>query len=188
MRISKLLALLLRLAIGSIVLAFAYFGWTLFFSENEKTQFISSDKPYTSIDQILQDERFNGKLVYGDFWGTSCMPCIEEFREYTQPLKNYYKGRNDIVFLYLCVDNNLGAEYRWKKRIVDNNVQGYHVLLNQEQFDRLYDQVADQKDAVKYIPRYFIRDKRGHLVVRQAKRPSDEKILYRQIDSTLAMP
>jgi hypothetical protein len=112
---------------------------------------------------------------------------MEEFKNHTQPLKQHYKGRNDIAFLYLCIDNHAGAEYRWKKRIKDYDIEGNHVLLTEEQFYKLYDQVAGQADVAKYIPRYFISDRGGNVIVRQARRPSENRALYSQIDSTLSL-
>ncbi|GAB3736903.1 hypothetical protein GCM10028816_39830 [Spirosoma lituiforme] len=171
--------------VGVIFVTSVYVGWTLIFAGNDDIQLIQSDKPYTSVVQILQDKRFKNKVVYGDIWGTSCLPCLEEFKHHTQPLKQHYKGREDIAFLYLCIDNHPGAEYRWKKRIKEYNIQGHHVLLTEEQFNTFYDQVVGRADPVKYIPRYFIADRGGQVIVHQARRPSENKALYSQIDSTL---
>ena len=181
----KPLKAIFGLIIGVVLIASVYFGWTLLFGGNDKIQLIQPDKPYTSISQILQDGRFKGKVVYGDIWGTSCLPCIEEFKHHTQPLKQHYKGQEDVAFLYLCIDNHPGAEYRWKKRIKDYNIQGHHVLLTEEQFNATYYQVVCQVDPVKYIPRYFISDRGGKVIVHQARRPSENRALYSQIDSTL---
>lgn len=177
--------LMLRLTVGAMLLVVFYFSWTLLFNGNDTIQLLQPDKPYTSIAQVLQDSRFKGKIIYGDIWGTSCIPCIEEFKNHTQPLKQHYKGKQDVAFLYLCIDSHPGAEYRWKKRVKEYNIQGDHVLLTEEQFYTFYDQVAGQPDAAKYIPRYFIADRSGNILIQQARRPSENKALYNQIDSTL---
>ena len=179
--------MIFKLVAGLVLIASAYFGWTLLFSGNDSIQLIQPRKSFESITQILQDGRFKGKVVYGDIWGTSCPPCMEEFKNHTKPLKQHYRGREDVAFLYLCVDSHPGAEYRWKKRIKDFDIQGNHVLLTEEQFYKFYDQVAGKADAAKYIPRYFISDRGGNVIVQQARRPSEYKALYSEIDSTLSL-
>jgi len=55
----------------------------------------------------LYDDNFKRKVVYVDFWGTTCGPCLAEFRDFTQPLKAKFKDRADISYLYVAQ----GSEY-----------------------------------------------------------------------------
>ncbi len=47
-----------------------------------------------------------GKVVFINFWATWCQPCIQEMPSIDQ-LKKAFKGRTDIVFLMVDVNNSL---------------------------------------------------------------------------------
>ncbi len=178
----------LKLAAGAILIAIVYFGWTLLYQGDDSIRLLEPSKPYTSIKEILQTDELRGKVVYADMWGTTCGPCLEEFKNHTKPLKKQYQNNKSVAFLYVCLDKHPGAEYRWKKRIKDFDIKGYHVLLNEEQFVKFYGEIANTSGSEQYaIPRYFIVSQRGDFVSRDAKRPSDYKTLYAQIDSTIAL-
>lgn len=178
----------LKLLAGASLLAIIYFGWTLRYQGDEKIRLLEPSKPYTSIKEILQADELKGKVIYADMWGTTCGPCLEEFKNHTKPLKNQYQHNENIAFLYVCLDKHPGAAYRWKKRIKEFDIQGYHVLLNEDQFIKFYSEIANNSRSTQHaIPRYFIVNKKGDFVARNAKRPSDYKRLYVQLDSTLAL-
>ena len=132
--------------------------------------------------QRLFKEHFKGKVVYIDFWGTTCAPCIEEFMNFTRPLKERYKGRDDIGYLYIA----RGSGYLWKKQIQKYDVQGDHVFLDDKQYDQLYKVSRRDPDAQVLMPTYMIADKRGNVVVSDAMWPDKGDSLYKQLDQYLA--
>lgn len=48
-------------------------------------------------------EKYKGRVVYVDFWGTWCVPCIEDIPK-AKKLKEALKGE-EVVFLYLAVES-----------------------------------------------------------------------------------
>jgi thiol-disulfide isomerase/thioredoxin len=120
------------------------------------------------------------KTVYGDFWGTTCGPCLWEIRNFTKSLKYKYAGK-EVTFLYIGRGNKL----LWQKLLKKYNMQGVHVFLEDEKYDRIFRNVAANEKEPIEIPRYFISDKRKNIVHRAALRPSDRDSLYHQIDATL---
>ncbi|QOG02032.1 hypothetical protein [Flavobacterium sp. MDT1-60] len=91
---------------------------------NENIKFLTINPSASSFQQLYNDN-FKGKVVYVDFWGTTCGPCLQEFRNFTKPLKDKYKQRGDIKYLYI----GQGNKYLWHEQIKKYNIEGYHILL-----------------------------------------------------------
>lgn len=107
---------------------------------------------------------FRGKVVYLDFWGVGCAPCIYEFRNWTKPLHDKY-GDEEIVFLYICVDS---PKERWLKGVEMYDLQGVNLIA--EGWEK---NPACQAYNVMGIPHYVLIDKEGKIVRNNASRPSD---------------
>lgn len=131
--------------------------------------------------RYIYDRNFKGSVVYIDFWGTTCGSCLQEFRDFTQALKDRYTSRKDIVFLYV----SQGRRYLWKKQIKKYNVQGYHIFLDEARYDKLFRQLTQDSTGTIAMPRYLIVDKSGNIAVANARQPSDRDSLYSQLDKYL---
>lgn len=150
---------------------------------NDKIRFLTLAKDDTAL-QNLYNANFKGKVVYIDFWGTTCGPCLDEFRHFTQPLKNKYKSKN-ISFLYICGGSYLRHEYMWREQIKKYNIEGNHIFLEFDQYANLYRNLVDNKKILITMPRYMILDKTGKVVISDAKRPSDRDSLSSQLNRYL---
>ena len=146
---------------------------------NKNIKFLALDPGISSFQQLYGDN-FRGKVVYVDFWGTTCGPCLQEFRDFTKPLKDKYRQRDDIEYLYI----SQGNEYLWQQQIRKYDVEGNHVFVKETQYEKLYREAT--KDSTVVMPRYLIIDKKGHIVETSAKRPSDKDRLYLELDKYLA--
>jgi peroxiredoxin len=120
-------------------------------------------------------------VVYVDFWGTSCGPCLVEFRNFIGPLKDRYRENKQVQFLYI----SSGSDYLWKRQIEKYGLEGYHLFLDDEQYSTLFRNAIGNDTASILIPRYMIIDQKGKIVVKNAKRPSDKDLLFAQIDKYL---
>ena len=68
----------------------------------------------------------------------------------------------------------------WKSTIVNYNLKGKHILLNQEQFDHL-----SKEFNINGIPHYVIINQNGQVVSKNATRPSNEIKLREQLQILL---
>lgn len=107
------------------------------------------------------------KVLYLDFWGTSCKYCIEEFPASVK-LKKALGGKN-IEFIYFCAP----SETKKQQDIIHRyNLEGKHYMLSRDQLKTL-----NSHFGFTALPRYMIIDKKGKFIDTNAKKPSSDKIL-----------
>lgn len=129
----------------------------------------------TNLEELLAP--YKGKLVYMDIWGTWCGPCKEEMK-YAPKLKEQFKGK-DVVFLYLSNDNEQ-ADKKWKEYIQVNNITGEHARITGDNIEGIWATLLPEEQIRSY-PTFFIFDREGKVLIKKAKRPSDEDTLYTQL-------
>lgn len=106
---------------------------------------------------------YKGKVVYVDFWSTTCVPCVKELPA-TKKLQEQFKDNDGVVFLYVSFDN---PEDLAKKFISDKGFTGVHWFSPKGLASE-----AAKKYNIHGIPRYILVDKNGLLVNDDAPRPS----------------
>ena len=171
-----LTVLLLTLAAG-----IKLYAWTSF-NGNDKIQLLTLSPADISLMDVY-NTHFKGKVVYVDFWGTTCGPCLEEFRNFTKPLKQRFNNRTDIAYLYVSG----GRKLIWKQQIQKLDVDGAHIFLNQADYNRFYRQAINGNNhTLVSMPRYLIIDKTGKIADIDAPRPSDKDVLISKLNTCLA--
>lgn len=104
---------------------------------------------------------FRGKVVYIDFWGTGCGPCMYEFKNTTPALEKHFEGK-DVVFINISSDRQ---EKTWKKTLAQFNIQGINLLDTRGgKANKLY--------RVSGIPHYVLIGRDGRIIDAHAPRPS----------------
>ena len=118
---------------------------------------------------LFQDllKKHKGKVIYLDFWSSSCRPCIGEF-PYSQQLKQKYKDEQ-LVFVYLSLDIK---EANWK-----HACEKYHLDNESYLIANKYTSKEFRALKVDWIPHYMVYDKAGQRVVEYASRPSEPETI-----------
>jgi thiol-disulfide isomerase/thioredoxin len=170
------------LTIAGLVVVFIVAKISLAITVNTEpgAKFITVDAGEASFKSII-NKNFKGKVVYVDFWGTTCGPCLIEFDNFTHPVKEHYKNRDGIAYLYVANGNR----YLWKKQIARHKIDGHHLFLEYDEYYKLYRDALNNDTATVLMPHYLIVDKTGNVAVADAHGPSDANKLYRELDKYL---
>ena len=118
-----------------------------------------------------------GKVVYLDFWGTWCGPCMQEMPA-SLALRKKFEGR-DVAFVYISVGDQ---EDKWQKVLAAEHLAGpasVH-LRSTPQND-----VASRYQVSRY-PTYWLIGRDGCIINGQAPRPSEGETTVAAINTALA--
>jgi thiol-disulfide isomerase/thioredoxin len=108
---------------------------------------------------------FKGKIVYVDFWGSWCIPCMAQM-PHSARLQEMFKGR-DVVFLFI---NFYDTRQKWLAAIKKEKLKGIHVKAEAEHED-YFNEAFGIKNG---FPRYALINRKGLLVTTAAPHPGDE--------------
>lgn len=131
--------------------------------------------PETSLMSYLV-EKYKGKALYIDVWATWCGPCLAEV-PYARQMQNYFAGRNDVVFVNLCLGSPANL---WVKTLAEHNITGENYFL-----DEVASATFMQEYQLSGYPSYLLVDKKGGIVTNKAPRPSHANETVRLIEKYL---
>ena len=138
--------------------------------EAEKRMLPGNPAPEFELEDIdgnkVSLEDFRGKVVYLDFWASWCPPCMREV-PYAKELKERFDDVDDLVFLYISVDED---EEAWKSTVDEREIEGVHLNIEGR------DNEVSNSYNLGSIPSYLIIDRNGVIFDNNAKRPSHEGI------------
>ncbi len=121
-------------------------------------------------DHIIQDliKQHSDKVLYIDFWGTYCAPCISEMMV-SNDMHDLYSDQS-VAFIYLCIDGEKRST-EWDNIVNGRGLKGYHVQLSEEQSNNLMKGIG-----FTGVPFYMIIDQEGALIEKGTHlRPSSGK-------------
>ena len=117
-----------------------------------------------------------GKVVYLDFWGTWCPPCLREMPA-SHDLKAKFVGR-EVVFLYISVGD---AEEKWQRVLTDQHLTSPNSIHLRQPKES---QVAFDYQ-VNGFPTYWLIGRDGRILDMQAPRPSEGAKTVAAIEAAL---
>ncbi len=125
------------------------------------------------LDRIL--EPYHGRIVYLDIWGTWCVPCKMNLKQFTKPLHQKLRDL-PVTYLYLC---NNSTDKAWASVIAEYELTGEHsVHYNLP----LSQQAAVEKYlGVRHYPTYILFDRDGNMLPGEFK-PYDMDALRNKVE------
>jgi thiol-disulfide isomerase/thioredoxin len=104
---------------------------------------------------------FKGKVVYIDFWGIGCGPCIYDIEKHIPGLHKKYKDK-EVVFINICVD---AKESEWKEALSKYKLDGINLIA-----EGWTDHPVCKAYNISGIPHYVLVDKNGKISNNNAPR------------------
>ena len=106
-----------------------------------------------SVSQIMDSiyQQNKGKVIYIDFWGTWCGPCLAEMPN-SNIVEHEFKDK-DVAFVYICLESE---EKQWKAAIDKFELGGQHYLLSNKQSAEIR-----KLFSLASVPFYILIDKYG---------------------------
>ncbi|MCI5057390.1 MAG: TlpA family protein disulfide reductase [Flavobacteriales bacterium] len=126
---------------------------------------------------IVELSDFKGKIVYLDFWGTWCYPCIQEIPSALK-LQEEYKDK-PVVFLYVALEYDEENIASWRQFILGKN-ERFSQVLNNKPFPGIH-LVAEKQFLnpvikpykLNFAPTYVLIDQKGNIVSARAERANN---------------
>ena len=129
---------------------------------------------------------YKGHIVYIDFWGTWCYPCIQEIPDAIK-LQEKYKGK-PVKFIYVAMESDTEAIDNWRNFIAGNDKR-FGELLDFKPFPGIHLFAEKQTKnseispyRITFAPTHVLINHLGNIVDSRAKRSDKISI---EIDSLL---
>lgn len=91
-----------------------------------------NNEPFANLEledtsgNLVKTSSLLGKVVYVDFWFTTCAPCLKEI-PFSKKLQQYFSGDSNIVFLNICIEN-IDKKAAWKQMIKEKGMPGIQLF------------------------------------------------------------
>ncbi len=109
--------------------------------------------------KIVSLSDFKGKVVYVDFWGVNCGPCIYDIKKYGPQLHEHYKDKG-VVFVNICVDSK---EKEWKEGLEKYKLNGVNLIA-----EGWANHPVCKAYNITGIPHYILIEKKGNIAENNA--------------------
>jgi thiol-disulfide isomerase/thioredoxin len=133
---------------------------------NSRT-FLAVDLEDTS-GRLFNTSSLKGKILYVDFWFTTCPPCLKEI-PFSKSLQNFFATDTNIAFVNICIDNK-ERKGDWKSLIRNNSLAGYQLFYVKNQPQKI--NLLREYSIV--FPMYLLVNAEMKIIGYHAPRPSEE--------------
>lgn len=121
----------------------------------QQTSYKLPDTKATNVFREIVDP-FKGKIVFVDFWATTCAPCVGEIKRMKE-IRKQYKGNKDFVFVFITEERS-------------SPINHYTKFVQEQELEHIYRLPLDDynylRELFKFngIPRYVVLNKDGNVL------------------------
>ena len=155
------------------------------FEENRKNPnivFLENPEQINTLEKLLAP--YKGKLVYLDFWGSWCGPCLQEMRSKALKALKQEFSNQDIVWLYLAGEYD-HSQRHWEPTILQDQIEGIHLYKSMIELEPFWEALLHTKNTSRSFPTYALFGRKGELIQANAPRPSEIEKLRTLFKETL---
>lgn len=113
--------------------------------------------------QYVRLSDFSGKIVYINFWGTYCSPCIASIPEKNLLVSEFSDQAFELVNICLDVKPEL-----WSSIIEEHDFAGTHLICRGN-----WSSILRDRYLIHSVPHYTLIDKEGKLISNKCEKPGD---------------
>lgn len=165
--IKKYLGLYLNQTQDSIKTNYLAQIYNLDFSTIQSLMLVDSIGRKSNFQDVLENHK--NKIVYVDFWASWCAPCIEAMQS-AKKLREEYANREDIVFIYLALNDKEAQWIRNSRSLISGANSESYLIVNPKTSEFI------EELKINSIPRYLLYGYNGYLTNKNAPGPENEQI------------
>ncbi|WP_139957670.1 TlpA family protein disulfide reductase [Flavicella sediminum] len=134
-------------------------------SNKKATGFVVKETPKTDGDKVFKAiiEKYEGKVVFVDFWATWCAPCRSGIKRMI-PMKEVLKDK-EVVFLYIT--DTTSPEKTYNNMIPGIKGEHYRVSADEWNYMKI-------KFNISGIPHHALVDKTGKIIEKKLRHQPNE--------------
>ncbi|AWK06214.1 hypothetical protein HYN56_19070 [Flavobacterium crocinum] len=127
----------------------------VFPSESSKAYVLPPGKATDIFNKIINP--FKGKILFVDFWSTSCAPCVGNIKNMKE-IRRKYEGNKDFEFLFITEET-------------ESPLSGYSKFIKDQELKNSFRLSVDDYNYLRQlfkfeaIPKYFVIDKKGNVLI-----------------------
>lgn len=148
------------------------FQLTVANAQTKRPEFFEELQLEDSSGNFFNTSALIGKLVYVDFWFTTCSPCLKEI-PWSDALQQFYAKDTNIVFLNICIEG-LERKTAWKKMVSEKKMKGIQLFYTRNRPQKV--NLLRQYDI--RFPTYILVDKSMKVISYDMPRPSETGWVY----------
>ena len=170
-------------ALGALLFGIKYLDDTAY-EGDDSIRFVEAR--YASLGELLAAEPFRDKLVYVDFWFSTCGFCRKEFKS-LPAVREYLKDQEDLEYLYIAHrTRHPNADQLWKNAIRELDLTGWHYIMDRAIEKDFWAEIQARDSTVRPgYPHYLIIDNRTGYRNYNAPKPSELEVLKAEMGPLL---
>lgn len=127
-------------------------------------------------------DSLRGQVVYLDFWGTWCFPCLQELPNSLALMDTFANA--EVAFVFVGLETGQEAKSRWRDFVTGRKGLDYAAFLPQRRWpgthllaEGQFGNPAIREFLISYAPSYMLIGPDGRILKARAPRPGNPEIV-----------